>query len=714
MARVRAYFKNLPQYDSIFSIVGLIGIWLISLPLFIVIALGMPTGIGLYFDIPFVCLTGTALHVCINLICASLLGLIRMNFPRLLMGSLFGAFALNSIALNHSNISYWATAIVTFVQLMLGFSITTSIYMLLTARYRQLRNYSYIGGCLLLIILCCLWLFDKVPFRYSEYEKAQLANEVMNAIQANNPSDVGPYPYTAITYGNGADRYRKEFGGDVNLFSTSVDGSHLIERWPLLRKLFWGYDESQLALNGRVWLPEGEGPFPVVFIVHGNHLMEDFSDEGYAYIGELLASKGYITISVDENFINYSVWSGGLSNDMELRSWVLLQHIEQIREFSRLTNNPLSSKVDMSRIALIGHSRGGQAVVRAAANVNIHDDVRAIIAIAPTDFTMDDQYITNDINYLVIQGAQDGDVSTFSGDRQYERTTVANKEFAFKSSLYIEGANHGQFNTNWGSMDLSLPTGLFLSNTPIMDGLDQRRIAKTYIAAFLESAFQGTTAYIPMFKDYRQALAWLPPVTYRNRFESNDFVRISDFEEDHNTVTTSITGGKIKAVDLDIWEDVMVKDRQDNSKHNRSVQLQWSKPTAAFEILLPEREFVKQLTSDNMLTFSIANLTARSDLDLTIELETTNGIKRAKSLSEFYRILPAIQTHFTKERFLDIAVRDGRYGASTEPVFQTMMIPLDELIDAQAEVDNSTLHAIRFRFNNVQEGHILVDDIGFY
>jgi hypothetical protein len=35
--------------------------------------------------------------------------------------------------------------------------------------------------------------------------------------------------------------------------------------------------------------------------------MEEDSDTGYAYLGELLASHGFIVASVDENFFDYSL-----------------------------------------------------------------------------------------------------------------------------------------------------------------------------------------------------------------------------------------------------------------------------------------------------------------------------------------------------------------------------------------------------------------------
>ncbi len=104
---------------------------------------------------------------------------------------------------------------------------------------------------------------------------------------------------------------REEFGSKVDLVSESVDGSKLIEGWSgpagWARTQYWGFDAKQLPRQGRVWFPDGDGPFPLVLMVHGNHDMEDFSDPGYAYLGELFASRGIIAVSVDENFLNSSI-----------------------------------------------------------------------------------------------------------------------------------------------------------------------------------------------------------------------------------------------------------------------------------------------------------------------------------------------------------------------------------------------------------------------
>lgn len=126
-----------------------------------------------------------------------------------------------------------------------------------------------------------------------------------------NPGLPGDYQVLTLTYASGRDIRRPEYGTGTDLQSRSVDGSRLIDNWDglsgWLRTSYWGFDATELPLQARVWYPQGDGPFPLVLIVHGNHSMEDFSDPGYGYLGELLASRGIILASIDENFVNSSI-----------------------------------------------------------------------------------------------------------------------------------------------------------------------------------------------------------------------------------------------------------------------------------------------------------------------------------------------------------------------------------------------------------------------
>jgi hypothetical protein len=103
-------------------------------------------------------------------------------------------------------------------------------------------------------------------------------------LDAPDPSQAGPYEVTTLFYGSGTDRRRPEYAQNVDLRTEPVDASALLtnlkgfKAWT--RRKYWGFEPKSFPLNARVWLPQGEGPFPLVLIVHGNHKMEEFSDPG--------------------------------------------------------------------------------------------------------------------------------------------------------------------------------------------------------------------------------------------------------------------------------------------------------------------------------------------------------------------------------------------------------------------------------------------------
>src|SRR5699024_10105810 len=141
----------------------------------------------------------------------------------------------------------------------------------------------------------------------------------------------------------------------VDQLTPGVDASDFIRTSSAGSESSWGFNQSNIPIHGRAWHPEGHGACPIILIVHGNHTMDHFSTSGYDYLGELLASRGFIAISVDQDFINYSNAYGSPNNNYELRAWMLLQHLVHLQEMNDNPSSPLYQKVDFQQTAVVGH-----------------------------------------------------------------------------------------------------------------------------------------------------------------------------------------------------------------------------------------------------------------------------------------------------------------------------------------------------------------------
>jgi hypothetical protein len=381
-------------------------------------------------------------------------------------------------------------------------------------------------------------------------------------LELPDPSMPGTYSVRLLTYGTGSDKHRKEFSEDASIISTAVDGRVFLEGWDRipgrLRSFFWGFGPAELPLNGRVWLPEEKGPFPVIVIVHGNHFDRDFSDAGYAYLGEHLASHGYLVVSVDQNFLNHGLanFNHSLEEENDARGWLLLKHLELLRNWSADTTSVFFGKADTGQVILAGHSRGGEAVSIAACFNKLPcfpDDasetfafnfgIRGIVAIAPVD----GQYAPgnrpvplSDLNYLTIQGAMDADLDSYLGLQQYNRIRFTDSAYHFKAGLYILDANHGQFNSSWGMNDVGYPQGLLLNRRVLLDDEEQQRAALIWITSFIKATFGEEEGYIQLFRDHRTAREWLPETGYISQFADNRVFKIADFEEDLDLLSASL------------------------------------------------------------------------------------------------------------------------------------------------------------------------------
>jgi dienelactone hydrolase len=597
-------------------------------------------------------------------------------------------------------------------------------------------------------------------------------------VTAQNPATTGTFRVRTLVYGSGTDKHRKAFRDSVTLKTKTVDGSPFVSSTPEIaksRKKYWGFDYKNLPINGRVWYPDGDGPFPLVLVVHGNHNMKDFSDPGYGYLGELLASRGFILVSVDENFIN-----GNLRGENDGRGWLLLEHLRRWRTWNDSAGSPFHHKVDMRNIALMGHSRGGEAVAVAAAfnrlpyypddatvKFDFNFDIKSLVAIAP----IDGQYQpagkptpVQNVNYLVFHGSHDGDVSAFSGLRQYQRIKFTDGQPWFKSAVYVYRANHGQWNTVWQNKDNGPRSGRWLALDALMPMEEQLQFGKVYIGGFLEATLKGKKEYLPMFRDHRTIGQWLPKTMYLARFEESGFKSAAGFDEDVDVSSGTIAGVTITGDSLSGWKEAPVPVRWRNSDvGTNAVWLGWNNKPAGKDTTQPRAPASYSISINDSLrsawnvgagssvVLSLAPTTAtpgprktqpdstkKADSsgtkakppakptggkkpepkkpaadttppDLSVELVDASGATARLPLSRFGAVRRPLEITVYRRKGRD----KNNFANTYELVLQTYVMPVADFSKASSAFDASRVRTVRLVFDRTQVGQVVVDDIGF-
>lgn len=692
----------------------------------IVITMANPTGIGFIVDFVFYLLLVSIAFIITTLLIAFIFSLLYVPLPRLFVGSVIFTWSLVYYILSVGNLGTLFSVIIAtsfiFLTMIIGAILIILFNTQLSLKIKILT---------ILLPMVILYLTYQSP--YMQKSEIPAFSEVypkpaVTPILEESPAKKGNFTVIYFTYGSGKDRHRREYGQKVDLVSKTVDASEYIDKWPRSREIFWGFNEKELPLNGRVWFPNGEGPFPIVLITHGNHKMEDFSDAGYAYLGELLASRGFITISLDQNFLNYSNWSGIPKKDMELRAWIILHHLLQIDEFSQTPGTPFYQKVDFERVALIGHSRGGLASTMAVDYSKWFDHdtsiegvdkfkIQSVVALAPTDKAVDKKlpYLW-ETNYLVIHGAQDADVNSFRGERQYGRTRFRNGSKKFKAALYLAEANHSYFNTDWGKRDISIPGGFFLNHRDTMDSKDQREITKIYISAFLETTLLNSSRYEKLFYNYQYGLNWLPETLYFNRYENGMFQPINKFytNRDKRVFDKDI---RANAQGFSIWDIETAKDRRGNSKGKAGLVLQWDKE-GSYAISISQKYISSLKNEPDSFILSIANMARDLDENLEsrpkveVEFRNKSGDSVQLPLDEYMPLPARIKVQYTKIPWFDKIMKKGKYEEDEEPVFHMYEIKLNKIKSLNDNITYQNISEIILHFTN-GPGKVMIDDVGY-
>ena len=477
---------------------------------------------------------------------------------------------------------------------------------------------------------------------------------------------------------------------------------------------YLGYDVSEVPMRGRVWYPADGENCPVLFIAHGNHVISTPSYQGYDYLGEYLASHGYVVVSVDHNACNM------LSGENDARAVLLLEHIGLLLSYNEDEVNPLYSVLDTSNIAIAGHSRGGEMVAtaylfngyshypeNAVVRFDYHYDIKSLIAIAPTVNQYkpaDHSVVLEDVNYLLLHGASDRDVTSFMGMSQYENIGFTGTGDYIKTALYIAGANHGQFNSLWGEYDCKGMETPLLNTENLLTEEQQQTIACLFVKVFLDVTLRGDESCRSLLTDWEDYSAQLPETVYVQCHEESGFKPIADFEEDSELTTTTLDGARINVKGVNWWTEELMDFAGRSAYDTHALRLRW-KESATVTLSVPAMDM-----TETALTFDICDLDSAAVeegkydlLDATVILTDVGGNTAAAQLSDHALVYPVLLVKTDKLDFLFDT-------PSVKEAFATVSIPVDEFVCEDDEIDLSRIRQIRLIFDGA--GQVALDNIG--
>lgn len=442
--------------------------------------------------------------------------------------------------------------------------------------------------------------------------------------------------------------------------------------------------------------------YPLIVIIHGNG--HDYTT--YDFLLQHFARNGFIAASIDVRYFNGGSDQHGMSGLG--RANALFPHLTVL-------NTKFGSTVQ-NNIGIMGHSRGGEGVLKAARlnqQLALGHNINAVISLAPTD-----QYGSEVLGgawstpYFVLYGSRDGDITggiwtpgytvPMTGFALYDRASGSKKSMCF---LYR--ATHNGFITD--NHDAPWDGDVIANMEPIAT---QQAFTKAYMNAFFRWHLKNEPQWDGMFKG-----EWTPGsvsstgAKFQMQYQDTTLKTVDNFEGAVNWQASTI-GGTVSQTGLPVnpSEDKMcskiVAGLDPKSPHDtQGLKIRWNNTTDKLEFSIPAAH--KDVTAYAVLSFRItqkidsADNPANQSQNLRVALKDGANNERAVRVSPFY----------------DIPFPDHRPNASnSKSAMNTVRIPLKSytiVCAGQVQVNLQDVITLTFQFSEKTTGEIEIDEVEF-
>ena len=432
--------------------------------------------------------------------------------------------------------------------------------------------------------------------------------------------------------------------------------------------------------------------YPLIVIVHGN----GHSYTSYDFLLQHFARNGFIAASI-HLVANMSALG---------RANVFFHHMTVL-------NTKFGAKVQ-NNIGIMGHSRGGEAVLKVARlnqQQGLGHNINAVISLAPTD-----QYGSEVLGgawakpYFVLYGSRDGDVA---GWPPYAGYTIPNIGFALydransqaKSMCFVYGATHNGFITvNDGGI-----AGAIAVST-------QKAITQAYMNAFFRMHLKNEPKWEGIFTgEWKPASVSQTAANLYMQFRHTSKRTVDEFEDAVSNWQSSTIGGTVSQTNLPVVPEegrmfhfsAAVPGLDPNCPHDtKGLKMRWDNLGDRVDFSIPAAQ--SDVSGFSVLSFRVTQKAFSADNPANQSQNFRVALKDSANNERGVRV----------SAFNDIPFPDPHpFGTGfTKSAMNTVRIPLKSytiVCAGQVQVNIQAITSVSFIFSENVKGEIEIDELEF-